>query len=138
MPFAGWWRAVVEDMAEMPATAAAMLLDAREAEGRIGPIADSIGERGPEARPTSAAVELGLRRIHRQRAARTGENPRAMFVEEGAVTRTIGRFLPQRRIGSGRQTLFPFGIGQRQFEFFRRGGLGARGSRESTTDHGGA
>src|SRR3546814_16953188 len=75
-------------MAEMAAAAAAMHLGARIAEVAVGRGADRAFERRPEARPAGAAVELGLDRIERHRAAgaaggagarflvgRTGEGP---------------------------------------------------------------
>src|SRR5690606_10112268 len=67
---AGRRRAVVEDMAEMTAAAAAMHFGADHAEGRIPAFPHSLGNLAPEARPSGAGLELGLGRIDRQVAAR--------------------------------------------------------------------
>src|SRR6202035_2508017 len=53
-------RAVVEDVAEMAATASAMHLGAQHAEGPVFRLADRVLQRLVEARPAGAAFELGL------------------------------------------------------------------------------
>src|SRR5437016_263121 len=67
-------RAVVEDMAEMAAAAAAMHFDPRDAVGAVLGAADRVVEWLPEARPAGAAVELGVGGEQRQVAAGTGED----------------------------------------------------------------
>src|SRR5689334_19361699 len=57
---AGGRRAVLEDMAEMPAAARAMHLRARIDEMEVGRGLDRAFLRGKKARPAGAAVELGV------------------------------------------------------------------------------
>src|ERR1700759_1332258 len=77
----GRLRTVVEDVAEMAATAPAMHLGAHHAEGAILGLADIALDRLVEARPTRAALELGLRGEHRQVAAGAGEGALAVLVQ---------------------------------------------------------
>src|SRR5690606_26681782 len=66
---AGRLWAVVEDMAEVPATATTVHLRARCEEAAVLTRADRIIQGLPEARPSGAAVVLRLRRVYGQVAA---------------------------------------------------------------------
>src|SRR3546814_17648053 len=99
-------------MAGMAAAAAAMHLGARIAEVAVGRGADRAFERRPEARPAGAAVELGLARIERQRAAGADEGAGALFLVERAGDGAFGRRFAQYAILERRQPFFPFGIAE--------------------------
>src|SRR4051794_36965420 len=66
---AGRLRAVVEDVAEMAAAAAAMDFGAQHAEGTVLGLPHRVVERLPETRPAGAALELGVGGKQRQVAA---------------------------------------------------------------------
>src|SRR5256885_4043468 len=92
---AGGLRAVVEDVAEMAAAAAAMHLDPRHAVGAVLGAAERVVERLEEARPARAALELGVRGKQRQIAAGAGESTLAMLLHERARPRTLRAVLAQ-------------------------------------------
>src|SRR5258708_6581221 len=85
----GRFRAVIEDVAEMTATAPAVNLGTSHAEGGILAFADRILKRLIETRPSGAAFEFGLRGKQRQVAAGAGEGALAMFLEQRARARTL-------------------------------------------------
>src|SRR3954466_6675162 len=70
----GRLRTVVEDVAEMAAAAPAMHLGAEHAVGAVLGLADIALDRLVEARPSRAALELGVGRKQRQVAAGAGED----------------------------------------------------------------
>src|SRR5262245_60781004 len=82
--------AVIEHVAEMAAAAAAMHLLAHHAEGEIGVLLHRVLDRRIEARPASAAIELGLGGEERQVAAGAGEGPLAMLFVEGTGEGALG------------------------------------------------
>src|SRR5262245_47278698 len=86
---AGRLRAIVEDVAEMAAAAAAVHLGPRHAEGAVGVGADGIVERLVEARPTGAALELGLGGKQRQVTAGAGEGTLAVLLEQRTGPRPL-------------------------------------------------
>src|SRR3546814_15952762 len=94
-------------MAGMAAAAAAMHLGARIAEVAVGRGADRAFERRPEARPAGAAVELGLARIARERAAGADEGAGALFPVERAGEGELARRLAQYALSERRQPFFP-------------------------------
>src|ERR1051326_7857976 len=71
---AGRLRPVVEDMAEGAAAPAAMHFGPRQDQAVIVRRADRVFDRRVEARPSGAALELGLRPEHRQVAAGASED----------------------------------------------------------------
>src|ERR1700736_2785272 len=88
-------RAVVEDVAEMAAAAAAMYFGAQHAEGAVLGLADRVLQRLIEARPAGAAFELGVRGEQRQVAAGAGEDALAMLLQKRARTRSLRALLAQ-------------------------------------------
>src|SRR5207249_2154965 len=84
---------VVEDVAEMPATAAAVDGGARHAERIVLSGLDGIGKRRPETRPAGAAVEFGLRREQRQIASGTGEQPGSFLMQQRTGERPLRALL---------------------------------------------
>src|SRR3954471_20404133 len=78
----GRLRAVVEDVAEMPAATRAMDLGARHEERVVGRGLDRAVDWLVEARPTGAGVELGLGGEERLAAGRAGEGALALLVVE--------------------------------------------------------
>jgi hypothetical protein len=90
---AGGRRAVIEDVAEMAAAAAAMLFGARIDQLEIGPVGDGIRQRLVKTRPAGAAVEFGLGRIERQVAGRAVKDAGALLVVERAGERPFGASL---------------------------------------------
>src|ERR1700720_2067861 len=86
---AGRARAVIKDMAKMPAAAPAMHLGALHQKTPVGFGAHRAVDRSPEARPSGSALELGLRLEERQFAAGAGEDTLAMLVKQWAAA---GRF----------------------------------------------
>src|SRR6516165_10587802 len=81
IPQAGRLRAVVEDMAEMAAAAAAMHFRTPYAVGAVFRRADGVFERLVEARPTGPAFELGLGGEQRQVAAGAGKGAPAVLFQ---------------------------------------------------------
>ncbi len=122
----GRFRAVVEDVAEMAAAAAAMHLGAHHAEGAVRGRADRIVQRLPEARPAGAALILGLGREQRQVAAGAGEGALAVLLEQRARSRPLGALVAQDLVLLRRQLRAPFGVGLLDLEFL--GGLRRRGA----------
>src|SRR5690242_15299478 len=81
---AGGRRAVVEDMAEMPAAAPAVDFGALHDECVVRSGSDRIRQGLPEARPACAGFEFRLGRIKGKIAARAMEGSGAVFIEERA------------------------------------------------------
>src|SRR5262249_14129085 len=104
---AGRLRAVVEDVAEVAAAAAAMHFGAGHAEGAVLGGADRILQRLVEARPASAALELGVGGEQRQVAAGAGENALAMLLQERARAGALGTLLAQDLVLLRRQLRAP-------------------------------
>src|SRR6266852_3469205 len=108
---AGRLRSVVEDMAEMAATAAAMHLGPRHAVGAVLCLAEPIFQRLVEARPAGAAFEFGVGRKQRQVAAGAGEDALAMLLQQRARSRPFSAVLAQDLVLLRRQLRAPLGIG---------------------------
>src|SRR5262249_36620931 len=89
------FRAVVEDVAEMAAAAAAMHGRSRHEKARIAGLADRAIERRPKTRPAGMAVELHRRGEKIEGAADAGENAGAVFIEQRAGARPFGSALAQ-------------------------------------------
>src|SRR3954454_969173 len=117
----GWLGSIIEDMAEMAATAAAMHLGPRHAEGAVLGLAERVFQRLIEARPAGAAFEFGVGRKQRQVAAGAGEDALAMLLEQRARARPLGAFLAQDLILLRRELGTPFGVGLLDLELL--GGL---------------
>src|SRR3546814_13349058 len=81
---------------------------ARIAEVAVGRRTDRAFERGPEARPAGAAVELGLARIERQGAAGADEGSGALFLVGVNGYSAPGRRLPHSADIGTPQAPFPF------------------------------
>src|SRR5689334_16037926 len=129
---AGRLRAVVEDVAEMAAAAAAMHLGAQHAEGTVLGGADGVFERLVEARPAGPAFELGIGGEQRQVATGAGEDALAMLLEERAGAGALGALLAQDLVLLRRQLRAPLGVGLLDLEF-----LAGAGGREPEPTEGG-
>jgi hypothetical protein len=79
----GWRRAVVEDMAEMTAAAAAVDLGAGHEKAAVGLGFDRTIERRLEAWPSGSAVELGVRGEKRLAAAGAMVNAGPYWLSSG-------------------------------------------------------
>src|SRR5258705_497067 len=79
-----------------------------------------------EARPSGAAVVLGLRLEQRQVATGAHERPLALFVVERARERALGARLAQHPELLGRQKLAPFVLGLDHLVDLHRGRAGSR------------
>src|SRR4051812_27760762 len=117
----GRLRTVVEDVAEVAAAAPAMHLGAEHAVGPVLGLADIALDRLVEARPSGAALELGVGGEQRQVAAGAGEDALAVFLEQRAGARSLGAFLAQNFILLRRELGAPLGVGLLDLEFL--GGL---------------
>src|SRR5690606_11512660 len=113
MALAGGRRAVVEDMPQMPAAAAAMAFRAHHEQRGVLGRADGAGQGLPEARPTRAAVELGVRGIEFLAAAGAGIDPRLVELVERRAEGAFGAVLAQDVKLLLGQPLTPFVIRQR-------------------------
>src|SRR5690348_7139731 len=102
-------------MAEMAAAATARHGRANHAEGAVLALVDRMLQRRPEARPTGAAFEFGLRRIKRQIAAGAAEGAVAMLIEKRAGERPLGALPAQHVKLLRRQKLAPFVVAVRHF-----------------------
>src|SRR4051794_24254199 len=76
----GWGRAIVEDVAMVPAAADAVVLAARQDQQEILLLLEHARDGGEEARPAGARLELHLRGEYRQVAAAAGEHAGALLV----------------------------------------------------------
>src|SRR4051794_36188899 len=112
-------RAVVEDVAEMAAAAAAMHFGAQHAKGAVLDLADGIFDRLVEARPAGAALELGVGGKQRQVAAGAGEDALAVLFQQRAGARPFGAVLAQDVVLHRRQLRAPFRVGFLDLEFLR-------------------
>src|SRR5271169_6355397 len=108
---AGRLGSIIEDVAEMAAAAVARNSRSRRAEGVVLRFIDGVLERGPEARPSGAAFEFGLRRIERQIAAGAGKCSGAVLFQERTGERPLGPLVPQHLVSIGAQKLAPFLVG---------------------------
>src|SRR5262249_38462246 len=104
-------RAVLEDVAEMAAAAAAMHLGAGHAVAVVGQGFDRALLRIVEARPAGAALEFLLRGEQRLPAAGAGEGAGALLMVERAAARRLGAVAAHHPILLGRQELPPFRVG---------------------------
>src|SRR5579883_1528488 len=117
---AGGLRPVVEDVAKMPAAAAAMHLRSQHPEGTVLGDADGVVERLIEARPAGAALELGLGGEQGQVAAGAGEDALAVLVQERAGPGALGALVAQDLILLRGELGAPLGIGLLDLECLGR------------------
>src|SRR4051812_33317163 len=103
-------------MAEMAAALAAMHRRAGHHEARIADLAHRMVERFPEARPSGAAVELGLGSEEVKGAAGTAEYTLAMLLQQWTGEWPFGALLSQHGILFGGQQLLPLGVAVRHDE----------------------
>src|SRR5580693_3754815 len=106
-------RAVVEDVAEMAAAAAAVHLGAHHAPAAVARGIDRARLRIVETRPAGAALELLLRGEQRLPAAGAIKRAGAFFVIERAAARPFGAVLAHDVELLGREQLLPLGFGVR-------------------------
>src|SRR5271168_4607969 len=117
---AGRLGAIVEDVAQVPATAAAEHLGARHSVAVVLPLEDGVVHRFPEARPAGAAVEFGRRREQGLAAARAPEGPGTVLVVEWAAVRSLGARRPKHVILLRGQEVPPLLVGVVDLERFER------------------
>src|SRR5579859_7727791 len=103
-------RAVVEDVAEVAAAAAAMHLGADHAVAAVGRRFHGAFDGVVEARPAGAAVEFLLADEQRLAAADAGEGAGTLFVIEGAAAGRLGAVLAHHPVLLRREQASPFGI----------------------------
>src|SRR5205823_6251920 len=90
--------AVLEDVTQMPAAAAAHDLGATHEQAVVGTQLDGLGDRRlGEARPTGAGIELGVRREQRRTAAGTSVRAVLLGVPVGAGEGALGA-LPAQHV----------------------------------------
>src|SRR6516164_9131524 len=99
--------AVVEDVAEVAAAAAAMHLGAQHAIAAIDLLLDRARNRIIEARPAGAALEFPGRHEQRLAAAHTGKRAGALFVVEGAAAGRLGAMRAHDPVLLGREQAPP-------------------------------
>ena len=105
---AGRLGTIVENMAEMAAAAAAMNFGSCHEEAAVCLGFDRLVERRPKARPSGAAVELGVRRKDGLTAAGAVIHPAAILLVERARSGAFGAVFPQHSILRRRQLAPPF------------------------------
>src|SRR5438552_7617054 len=122
----GRLRPVLEDMAEMPAAAAAMHLGAGHEEAAVGIGLDPVLERRREARPAGTAVELGAGVEQGLAAAGAVIDPGAVLLVERAHPGALGAVLAQHPVLLGREAPAPLFVAQRNLECLARRDFGRR------------
>src|SRR5258708_8899971 len=110
---AGRFGAVVEDVTQMAATAAAVNCGSHHAEGRVPDRPDSPLDRRPEAWPAGSAVVLRGRGEQVEVTARASEVASPLLVQQRAGEGALGPALAQHCKLVGRQALAPLGVGMR-------------------------
>src|ERR1700683_706819 len=106
-------RAVVEDMAEMAAAAAAVDLGALHAPAAVGGGIDRAWLRIVKTRPAGAALEFLVRGEQRLPAAGAIERAGALLIIERAAARPFGAVLAHDMELLGREQLLPLRLGMR-------------------------
>src|SRR6266508_4879455 len=120
IPKTGRLRAVVEHVPKMTCAAAAMHLGAdQEEEAALLRCSDCPLDRGPEARPTRPAVELGARGEQRQIASGTEVGAGPIFLVERARTRTLGQVPTKHGVLLRGELTTPFRVGLDDLELVR-------------------
>src|SRR6185437_1962794 len=104
-------RAVLEDVAEMAAAAAAMHFRARHEQAVVGRALDRARLRIVETRPAGAALEFLLRGEQRLLAAGTIKRAGALLVIERAAARPFGAVFAHDVELLGREDLTPLRLG---------------------------
>src|SRR5438309_4085605 len=109
---AGWRGAVLEDVAQMAAAAAAVHLHPLHAVARIPLRGDGarVG-RAREARPAGAALELVVGAEQLRAAARAHEAPRLVVVPQRSAEGALGALLAEHAILLERQLAAPLIVG---------------------------
>ena len=129
MPLSGWLRAIVENVAQVPATIGTMHLAPRHPDLVIGRIGDrATVHRLPEAGPSSAAFELRGGGIQRVAAPRADEGAASLLVIEWRAIRALGTGLPQHAEFFCCQALAPLTFGIGDAKIAGAGGSGTAGA----------
>ena len=100
-------RSIVEDMTQVPTTPPAMHLGSHHAQGGVRILADRIVQRGPEARPAGATLELGSGREHGQGTARAGKGAFAVFRIQWTGVGAFRSIAPENRVLAWGEALPP-------------------------------
>src|SRR5688500_7382508 len=98
---------LVEDVALVSAAADAVVFDPLHEELAVGLGAEAAGDEVVEARPSGAALVLGLGLEERQRAAGAHVRAGALLAVERARARALGALLAQYRERLGREAFPP-------------------------------
>src|SRR3546814_10401035 len=109
-------RPVIEHMPQMPAAPAAIDFHARMTKKMICAGLHRLGKRSPEAGPARSAFEFCTGRKQGSTAPRTEEYTLTMFLVKRTGEGAFSRRFTQHRILPGREALFPFSIGEIDFE----------------------
>src|SRR5712672_1086793 len=110
---AGRFGAVIEDVTQMAATAAAVNCGSHHAEARVPDRPDSPLDRRPEAWPAGSAVEFRGRGKQVEVTSRAGKVTSPLLVQQRAGEGALGPALAQHRKLVGRQELAPLGVRMR-------------------------
>src|SRR6185503_5154152 len=120
MALAGRLRAIVEDMAEMPAAATAMLFRPHHQQRRVLLELHVSFDLLPKTWPAGAGVELLIRFENGKVATGASESPLAMLLEERTRAGIFRALLAQHVELLGGQDRLPFLVCFRHFKDFRR------------------
>src|SRR5467141_5203489 len=113
---AGRFGAVIEDVTQMAAAAAAVNGGSHHAEARVPGCPDGSLDRRPEAWPAGSTVEFRGRGEQVEVTARASKVASPLLVQQRAGEGTLGRALAQHGKLVGRQELAPLGVGMRDLE----------------------
>src|SRR6516225_3259248 len=116
----GRLRAVVENVAEVAAAAAAVHFGAGHEKAAVGLRLDRLLDRRRKARPAGSAVELGVGGEQRLAATGTMVDAFAVLLVERARSSTLGAVVTQDPILRRRQLAPPLLLAQYDREFFCR------------------
>src|SRR5262245_43559938 len=106
-----WGRPILEHMAKVAATAAAVHFRARHPEAAVAGGLDRPRNRIVEAWPAGAALELGLRDEQRLPAAYAGEGACTLLIVKRAAAGRFRAMPAHDRILLGREQAAPFFVG---------------------------
>src|SRR4051812_21774828 len=112
-------RAVLEDVAEVAATATAVYSRAGHAEGFVLGGADGVLDRRPETRPAGPAVVFGIRGKQVERTAGAGERALALLMQQRTGERALSPGPAQDCELIGGQQLAPLVLAACQLESLR-------------------
>jgi len=107
----GGFRAIVEYVTLVAATASAVIFSARQQHFEVTPGFGMAVNRGIKAGPTGAAIEFGTGFKQRQITSRTDVYTITILLIQAAAEGAFGRFFSEHVELFRRQSLSPFGFG---------------------------